>query len=329
METSLSQNNNATNIQLTIVVPVYDEEDAVGLFLSQLTPVLDKIQALFKPDDGIELLFVDDGSTDKTLEKLQGEYINGCLVRVIKLSRNFGKDAAMAAGLKYARGNAVVTIDVDLQDPPGVLLTMVCAWLDGAKVVSAVRTDRSSDTWLKRKTASFFYAVYNKLARRPIQPNAGDFCLIDREVVTALNDMPERVRFMKGLYAWVGYSPVRIEYCRGVRVAGQTKWRYWSLWNFALDGITGSTTLPLRIWSYGGVALALLAFFYAVFIIIRTFIYGIDTPGYASLMVVVLVLGAVNFIALGIIGEYIGRIAVEVRKRPLYLVEDVIDISKD
>jgi glycosyltransferase involved in cell wall biosynthesis len=218
-------------------------------------------------------------------------------------------------------------MDVDLQDPPGILPDMVAAWMGGAKIVNAVRADRSTDGWVKRMGARAFYAVFDRLATYPVHPNVGDCRLLDREVVDVVNRMPERVRFMKGLFSWLGYRPVEIPYHREARAAGESKWKLWALWNFALDGITGSTTLPLRIWTYFGGAMAVLALGFATWIVLRTLIWGVDVPGYASLMVVVLTLSAINLVALGILGEYIGRIAVEVRQRPLYLVDTVEEID--
>lgn len=188
-----------------------------------------------------------------------------------------------------------------------------------------MRADRSADSPSRRYGAGLFYALFNRVSSYPIHPNVGDFRLLDRSVVDAVNAMPERVRFMKGLFSWVGFSPVEIPYQRPARRTGDTKWRFWSLWNFALDGITGSTTLPLRIWSYAGGVLAVLSLIYAIYIVVRTLMFGVDLPGYASLMVALLTLSAVNLVALGVIGEYVGRIAVEVRQRPLYLVDEVLE----
>ena len=310
-----------TDTLLSIVVPVYNEEDTVGIFLKELEPALAKSRKLMGETASTEIVFVDDGSTDRTIECIHAHQANDGVTRVVKLSRNFGKDAALTAGLVQAKGNAVVPMDVDLQDPPDVLPNMVAAWMAGEKVVNAVRMDRGSDTWFKRQSARIFYKLYNRMSAFPLQPNVGDYRLLDREVVDILNGMPERIRFMKGLFSWLGFRPHNIEYQRQARSAGTTKWNFWSLWNFAIDGITASTTLPLRIWSYIGGILAGIASLYAIFLFMRTLIDGVDVPGYSSLMVVLLSIGAVNMIALGIIGEYVGRIAIEVRQRPLYIVE--------
>lgn len=307
---------------ISIVVPVLNEEEAVPLFVAAIEPVLAEVRGLLGAGARTEIVFVDDGSTDATCDVVAGLPPSPTAVALVSLSRNFGKDAALSAGLDHAKGDAVVPMDVDLQDPPELLVQMVEAWRSGALVVNAVRGDRMADSWLKRKTSECFYALYNKLTSQPIPPNVGDYRLLDRRVLDHIREMPERVRFMKGLFSWVGFSPVEIVYQRPARVAGATKWRGWSLWNFALDGITGSTTLPLRIWSYLGGMVALCALLYAAYITVRTFIFGADVPGYASLMVALLTLSGVNMIALGVLGEYIGRIAIEVRSRPLYIVKD-------
>lgn len=306
---------------LSIVVPVFNEEETIALFLKAVDAQTDGIRTALGSGGEVEILFVDDGSRDHTAEIIANLAAVRSDVGLISLSRNFGKDAALAAGLAHARGDAIIPMDVDLQDPPEIVADMVRAWLRGAKVVNARRKMRRSDTWLKRWTATAFYGLYNRLADYPIQDNVGDFRLLDRSVVDVLNGMPERIRFMKGLFSWVGFTQATVEYDRPKRTAGTSKWVYWRLWNFALDGITGSTTMPLRIWTYVGLIVVFLAHLYAAIIIGRTLIFGVDLPGYASIMVVILVFGAFNMISVGLLGEYVGRIAVEVRQRPLYLVE--------
>ena len=313
---------------LSIVVPVFNEESTVELFVSAIAPFLEEARQLLGKGGQTEIVFVDDGSRDQTIERISSQRVKNTTIRIVKLSRNFGKDPALAAGLDHAQGDAVVPMDVDLQDPPELLPKLVAAWLDGAKVVNAVRIDRESDSWFKRNSAEAFYDIYNRISAQPMEPNVGDYRLLDREVVDILKRMPERTRFMKGLFSWLGYNPTNIEYQRQARVAGETKWHFWSLWNFAIDGITGSSTLPLRVWSYFGGLLAVIALLYASWLWIRTLVFGVDTPGYASMMVVILTLGSINMIALGIIGEYVGRIAIEVRQRPLYIVEDDVEVSE-
>lgn len=312
---------------LSLVVPVFNEEESVELFVEQIDPELKKILETLGVDARIEIVFIDDGSYDRTVEMIRDLSLDHATVRLVKLSRNFGKDAAVAAGFAQAMGDAVVPMDVDLQDPPDLLHEMVTKWISGAKIVNAVRTDRTADSWIKRSSSAAFYRLFNRLSPYPVPTNVGDFRLIDRQAVDIINKIPERVRFNKGLIPWLGFETEEVFFTRPRRETGTTKWKAWALWNFALDGITGSSTLPLRIWSYFGGICAILALVYSLFIIVQTMIYGVDIPGYASLLVVVLTLGSVNLIALGILGEYIGRISIEVRQRPLYLIDYVSDIS--
>jgi len=292
---------------LSIVVPVFNEAEVVDLFLARLEPALEKARAALGPGGRSEIVFVDDGSVDGTAERIAGRIRPGAGVRLVKLSRNFGKDAALAAGLAHASGDAVVPMDADLQDPPELLERMMAAWRDGARVVNAVRLDRLSDDWFKRTSARLFHGLFNRLSTCPLTPDVGDFRLLDRSAVAVavavVNQMPERIRFMKGLFSWIGFKQVAIGYTRAPRAGGQSKWRPWSLWNFALDGITGSTTLPLRIWTYAGATIAIAALAYAAVVVVRTLVAGVDVPGYASLLTVVLTLGALNLLALGMIGE--------------------------
>jgi glycosyltransferase involved in cell wall biosynthesis len=248
-------------------------------------------------------------------------------VKVLSLSRNFGKDTALSAGLDYAVGRAVIPIDSDLQDPPELIPQMVEKWREGYEVVYARRVSRDSDEASKRLTARLFYRFHNLIADVSIPQDTGDFRLLDRRVVEALKTLPERTRFMKGLFAWVGFRQTGIDYARAPRAAGETKWKLWKLWNFALDGITASSTLPLRIWTYFGLAVAVLAGCYGLFLVLYTLIAGADVPGYASIMITVLFLGAINIVATGILGEYVGRIHAEVRNRPLYLIREAHGIQ--
>jgi glycosyltransferase involved in cell wall biosynthesis len=263
---------------------------------------------------------VDDGSTDGTLDCLiQASKTRPDLV-VVDLTRNFGKEAALTAGLQEAGGDAVIPMDVDLQDPPEVIPRLVAEWEKGFEVVLAKRSDRSSDSFLKRRTAAWFYRIHNLLSEPKIPADVGDFRLLDRKVVDALKTLPERRRFMKGLFAWLGFRTQCIEYTRQPRIAGQTKFSGWKLWNFALEGITSFSTMPLRVWTYIGLAVALAAFAYLSFIIVQTLIHGIAVPGYASLLVTILFLGGVQLIGIGMLGEYIGRIYTESKQRPVYLI---------
>lgn len=280
------------------------------------------------PGATYEIIFVDDGSTDITLVSIAAARRLDPHVKAISLSRNFGKDAALAAGLRHARGDAVVPIDVDLQDPPEVIPELVRKWLTGAQVVTAVRADRSCDSSLKRLTARWFYAAYNRMSDRAIDENVGDFRLLDRQVVDIVNDLPERARFMKGLFSWVGFETAGVPYVREQRATGRSKWSYWRLWNFALDGITASTTVPLRVWTYCGILIGAAAFVYGFYIIGSTLVLGRDMPGYASLITAILFFGGMNLVALGILGEYIGRIFNEVKARPLYIVRSTIGLER-
>lgn len=313
---------------LSLVVPVFNEAGGIAPFLARVGPILDAVVAPVAPAMTCEILFVDDGSTDSTLAELLIARRDDERVRVISLSRNFGKDTALTAGLAHASGSAVIPIDVDLQDSPEAIPQMVEQWLAGFDVVVARRADRQSDTWLKRTTAAAFYRIFNGLADRPIIANAGDFRLLSRPVVEVLNQLPERTRFMKGLFSWVGFSHATVEYVREERHSGTSKWRYWRLWNFAIDGITSSTTAPLRIWTYLGLVTACLAVAYAAYLVISTLILGVDVPGYASLMVAILFFGALNLLSLGIIGEYLGRTYTEVKGRPLYVVRATYGVGE-
>ena len=245
-------------------------------------------------------------------EKLKG----GLPGRLLGLSRNFGKEAALSAGLEAVRGDIAVIMDADLQDPPELILQMLDGWRAGYDVIYGLRVDRSSDTVLKRSTANMFYKLFNKLANIDMPANAGDYRMIDRAVIDALLRLPERNRFMKGLFAWVGFPAMAIPYERPARRAGDGKFNYWKLWNFALDGLTGFTTLPMRVWFYGGAAISFGAFAYAIFLTVRTSLFGVDLPGYASLMVALLFFSGVQLLSIGMIGEYIARLFNEAKQRP-------------
>lgn len=311
----------ATRPLLSVVVPMYNEEAGADLFFARIEPALKSIT----PD--YEIVCVDDGSTDRTLAHLTRHHVRDGRIKVLSLSRNFGKDTALSAGLDHAQGEAVVPIDADLQDPPELIAEMVAKWREGYDVVYARRSHRDTDDIQKRVTAGLFYRIHNWIADVRIPDNTGDFRLMDRRVVEAVKHLPEKTRFMKGLFTWVGFKQTGIEYRREARAAGTTKWRYWKLWNFAIDGITGSSTVPLRLWTYFGAALAAATLCYALWLVGYTVIYGNDVPGYASLMVAVLFLGAANILATGILGEYVGRIYTEVRNRPLYLVRETRGIE--
>jgi glycosyltransferase involved in cell wall biosynthesis len=309
-------------VEFTLIIPVKDEEDAIGPCLARVVPVLEAV------DDPVgksfEILFVDDGSEDATLEVIRQANARDPRVRAISLSRNFGKEAALSAGLDAARGMAVVPLDVDLQDPPEALSKMIAQWRAGFDVVYGVRDNRETDSFPKRLTADLYYRAHNWLSHDKIPEHAGDFRLLDRKVVEVIRRMPERNRFMKGLFAWAGFKQTAVSYHREERKVGKTKFNYWKLWTLAIDGITSASTLPLRVWSYLGAFVALGALAFAGFIVIRTLATGIQVPGYASLMVAILFLGGLQLLSLGVLGEYVGRILTEAKGRPLYVVRETI-----
>lgn len=316
---------NAIRPILTVLVPVKDEAEAIAPFVERVGRTLD---GLADPAaKAWEILFIDDGSSDATLPAIMAAHARDSRICAVSLSRNFGKEAALSAGLDLARGEAVIPIDVDLQDPPEVIADMVAAWRAGNEVVYGVRRNRASDSLPKRLTADLYYRAHNWLSSDKIPEHAGDFRLLDRKVVNVICKMPERNRFMKGLFAWSGFRQTSVEYDRAEREVGTTKFRYWRLWTLALDGITSASTVPLRVWSYIGVIVAFVSFLYAVFVMIRTVISGVDVPGYASLMTAILFFGGLQLISLGVLGEYVGRILVEAKQRPIYVVRETVGME--
>jgi polyisoprenyl-phosphate glycosyltransferase len=307
---------------ISLVVPTYNEEDNIDPFVKRILLILEAI------DPRWEILFINDGSNDATLSKLNSWHQQEPRIKVISLARNFGKEAAATAGLDYCSGQVIIPIDVDLQDPPEIIPLMIAKWREGYKVVLATRKSRKSDSKLKRLTASFFYTLINKMAKPKIPKNTGDFRLIDRQVLTAICSLRERVRFMKGIYSWPGFKTTEIFFERSNRSTGKSKWNYWKLLHFALDGIFSFTTVPLQIWMYIGFFISSSSFIYAAFLILRALIYKIHVPGYASIMTSILFFGGVQLISLGVIGEYIGRIYQEAKRRPIYIVEEFIGIKK-
>lgn len=302
--------------RVTLVVPVYNEEASIGVFLEQVSRVIADIG----PQVTFDILFVNDGSRDKTERLILAHAEQREDISLVNFSRNFGKEAALTAGLHHATGDAVIPLDVDLQDPPEVIAEMIRRWKAGAMVVNARRARRDADTWLKKASANAFYRVFNALAERPIPRDVGDFRLMDREVVEVIRQMGERSRCNKALFSWVGFETEEVTYERPPRAAGETQWSYWKLTKLALDAIFSSSTVPLRIWTYVGVLMAVVSLAYSAFLLLRTLIFGIDVPGYASTVILILVFGGMNMFALGIIGEYVGRIYTEVRQRPLYVI---------
>lgn len=311
----MTQMMTTTKKTISIVAPFYNESEGVILFYEALIPILTAV-----PQFDFEVICIDDGSQDDTLQTLLTISAKDTHFSVIELSRNFGKEAALTAGIDLATGDAVIPIDGDLQDPPELILQMIKEWHNGAEVVLARRINRNIDSFFKQKSAQLFYRFHNHLSALQIPENVGDFRLMDRIVVNALKQLPEQHRFMKGLFAWVGFKTVTIDYTRPPRASGSTKFSGWRLWNFALEGITGFSATPLKFWSYLGGVGALSSLLYASFIIIRTLLYGIDVPGYASLLVAIMFFGSLQLISLGMLGEYIGRIYMESKHRPIYII---------
>ncbi len=311
-------------ILVSLVCPFHNEEMGIDAFYDAVTQEISRLDAF-----NFEVLCVDDGSQDSTLERLIALTRQDARFQVFELSRNFGKEAALTAGLDHAQGDLIIPLDSDLQDPASLISRLIHAWeASGADVVLAKRVNRQSDSLSKRLSAAAFYDTYNFLAHIKIPTNVGDCRLMTRAVVEALKLLPEKQRFMKGLFAWVGFKTVTIEYIRQPRAAGESKFSGWKLWNFALEGITSFSTLPLRVWTYLGMTGALITVLYALFIVIRTLIFGVDLPGYASLFVAVLFLGSVQLIGIGVLGEYIGRTYMESKRRPTYLLRKTYQREK-
>lgn len=304
--------------KITVIVPFYNEEDSVDLFFDVVHPVLKHTHMCY------EIICINDGSKDETLAKLLKQKQNISAIKIINFSRNFGKESAITAGLDFATGDCIIPMDSDLQDPPELILEMLKKWELGFDVVLGKRIDRSKDTFFKRITSWGFYKVCKQLMDIELPSNVGDFRLMDRKVVDEIKKMRERTRFMKGLFSYAGFKTTCIEYERPERSAGKTKWNYWRLWNYAIDGITSFSTVPLKIMTYTGLMLTLIAFSRGLWIIGKVIFSGIDVPGYASLMVAILFFSGVQLLGLGIIGEYIGRIYTETKQRPIYIVQDIL-----
>lgn len=303
-------------VQLGIVIAAFNEAAALPAMHARLAKVLD---AMGLP---AQVVYVDDGSRDDTWPVMLGLAAADPRVRLLRLSRNFGKELALTAGLDHVDADAVVVLDADGQDPPELLPEFVARWREGHDVVYGTRASREGESWLKQATARAFYRVMNRVSDTAVPADTGDFRLLSRRVVDALRGLRERQRFMKGLFAWVGYPSTSIVYQRQPRIAGRSKFNYWRLWNFALEGITGFSTAPLRVATYLGLGTALLAFGYGLWIIVKTLAWGETVQGWPSMMAVVLFLGGVQLMALGVIGEYLGRLYLEAKQRPLYLVQE-------
>lgn len=314
---------NLSNSLISIVVPAYNEQDVLAEFYHRLSDVLAKLEQHF------EIIFINDGSTDETLPLLQQLRQQDPRIAIIDLSRNFGKEIALTAGLHKTNSDAVVVIDADLQDPPELIPELIREWQSGYDAVYAQRKQRTGESFVKKSTAHLFYRTMRLIGHLDLPMDTGDYRILSRRAVQALNTCQERNRFMKGLFAWIGFKQKAVQYERDVRYAGTTKWSYWRLWNFALDGITSFTTAPLRVATYIGLFTALAAFGYGLLIIIRTLIFGNPVPGYPSLIVIVLFLGGIQMMAIGVLGEYIGRIFGETKQRPLYFINEYLPANSD
>ena len=312
-----------SSVEISIIVPVYNESENLELLSSRLISIMSQIKIDY------EVICVNDGSTDNSYGILVAIHQKNSRFKIVNFSRNFGKEIALTAGLDYARGSAVIPIDADLQDPPELIVKLIDKWKEGYDVVYATRRSRRGESWLKKVTAKAFYLILERLIRIKIPANTGDFRLLDRKVVEAVKQMPEKTRFMKGLFSWVGYKQTSVLFDRDPRYSGRTSWNYWKLWNLALSGIFSFSSLPLKIWSYIGFIISFISLIYASFLVIRTLIYGIDVPGYASLMVAILFMGGIQLITLGVFGEYLSRLYEEAKRRPLYLVREEIGFCRN
>lgn len=302
---------------ITILIPAYNEEAVLGPLYERLSALADGHKK-YK----FEFLFVNDGSRDNTLSIIQACARADTRISYVSLSRNFGKEVAMIAGLDHAKGDATVIIDADLQDPPELIPEMIAYWEKGYDDVYARRTSRAGETWFKKYTSKTFYKVLQRMTHITIQQDTGDFRLLDKRCVRALTELRESQRYTKGMFSWIGFKKKEIAYNRDPRAAGATKWNYWKLLDLGIEGITSFTTAPLRLASMLGIAISFLAFVYILVIVVRTLLFGANVAGYPSIMAVVLFMGGVQLLSLGIIGEYVGRIFNETKRRPLYLIDE-------
>jgi polyisoprenyl-phosphate glycosyltransferase len=300
---------------LCVVIPAYNESEGLRQFHQRLAAVLDQLELRST------VLYIDDGSRDDTWAVMESLRVSDARVSTLKLSRNFGKELALTAGLDHADGDAVIVIDADLQDPPELIPEFIKHWREGNDIVYGTRASRAGETGLKKLTAAGFYRVMSRLSATPVPRNTGDYRLLSRRALDGLKQLRERQRFMKGLFTWVGFQQKAVVYDRDPRFAGRSKFNYWRLWNFALEGITSFSTAPLRIATYVGVLTALLAFVFGLFVFGKALLFGDPVRGYPTLMVVVLFLGGAQLMALGLIGEYLGRLYMEAKQRPLYLID--------
>lgn len=310
---------------ISILIPAYNEEQVLHTLINRLDAVTSEL-----PHYQFEYLFVNDGSTDNTLFLLKQLVEHRTDVSYVNLSRNFGKEVAMLAGFDHTKGQAVIIIDADLQDPPELIPEMIGYWEQGYDDVFAKRRSRAGESWFKKWSSSRYYKILETLSNIPVQRDTGDFRLLDRRCIDALQQLREGQRYTKGMYSWIGFNKKEILFDRDPRAAGETKWNYGKLFNLAIDGITSSTIAPLRFSSLFGVIISVAAFFFMIFVIIRTILFGDPVPGYPSLMAVILFLGGIQLLSLGIIGEYLGKVFYETKGRPVYFVEEYVStIKKD
>lgn len=302
---------------ISILVPCYNEEDVINLCHDEIAKVIET-----RPYD-FEIMYINDGSTDTTLDKLEAIHKNDKRVVIINLSRNFGKEAAMTAGIDHITGDALIILDADLQDPPDLIPELIKVWKDtGADTVYGQRTIREGETWFKTASAKGFYNIMSFIANSvSIPKNTGDFRIMNKRSIEAIRQLREKHRFMKGLFAWIGYKQVAMPYNRAPRAAGTTTWNYIGLWSFAMEGIAGFSTVPLKVASFFGVLISFLSFLFGITIIVKTLFSGVDVPGWASLTVMISFLSGIQLLSIGILGEYVGRIFGEAKKRPLYFIE--------
>ena len=309
-------------LDLSIILPFYNEASGVRELFQRLYPVLHQLGLNY------EIICIDDGSTDQTFAILNHEREMDQRIKLVRMARNFGKEAALTCGLQLAMGNAALTMDSDLQHPPEVIPELVKKWQDGAQMIYALRRNRDTDGELRRLFSRAFYAVFKTIADIQIPEGAGDFCLLDRKVIDAVLSLPERNRFMKGLVSWVGFRRDVVPFDVAPRSGGASNWNFFRLMRFAFDGLTAFSTLPLRIWTWSGGAISIMAILYALYLILHTFVYGTDVPGFASVMVGILLLGGLQLLSLGMIGEYLARVFTEVKARPLYFIADRVGFEE-
>ncbi len=315
--TQVGNDHEGKQVCLSVVIPMFNESEVIKPLFKRLSRVLSQVSVTS------EIIFVDDGSTDDSWSQVQRLPLSASEHQCIKLSRNFGKEAAMTAGLEQARGLCVILLDADLQDPPELIPQMLEAWREGADVVNMRRDERHGESWFKRFSAAAFYRVINAMSESAVPENVGDFRLLSRQVVDSINSLPERNRFMKGILSWPGFKQVTLIFDRDPRFVGETKWNYRKLLGLAMDGITSFSIKPLRLATWAGLLTALSAFFYGIWVLIKTSIWGDAVAGYPSMMIIQLGLAGIQLLALGLMGEYIGRIFMEVKQRPIYVIGDV------